>query len=55
MGDVLPKKAKWIKDSASLFNPEKNCLITASGDEITYEYLIIAMGLKLDYGKVILL
>lgn len=52
MKDVLPKKATWIKDSASRFFPEENRLVTASGEEITYDYLIVAMGLKLDYHKV---
>lgn len=52
MSEVLPKKAKWIKDRASQFFPEENRLVTASGDEITYEYLVLAMGLQLDYDKV---
>ncbi len=52
MEKVLPKKARWIKDRAVQFNPEENRLITASGQEITYEYLVLALGLQLDYAKV---
>ena len=52
MEKVLPKKAHWIKDRAVQFNPEENRLITASGQEITYEYLVLALGLQLDYAKV---
>ncbi len=52
MGEVLPKKARWIKDRASQFFPEENRLVTASGEEINYEYLVLAMGLQLDYEKV---
>lgn len=55
MGDVLPKKAKWIKDKAAQFFPEENRLITASGEEISYDYLVLAMGLNLDYDKVMLM
>jgi hypothetical protein len=31
----------------------ENKLNTDEGDEITYEYLVVAMGLKLHYNKVI--
>ena len=52
MEKVLPKRARWIKDRAVRFHPEENRLITASGQEITYEYLVLALGLQLDYAKV---
>lgn len=52
MSEVLPKKARWIKDKASKFFPEENRIVTASGEEIKYEYLVLAMGLQLDYDKV---
>ena len=51
MSQVLPKKAHWIKDRANQFFPEENRLVTASGEEINYEYLVVAMGLQLDYDK----
>ena len=52
MSQVLPKNARWIKEKASTFFPEENRLVTASGEEINYEYLVVAMGLQLDYNKV---
>ena len=52
MGDVLPSKAQWIKDRVVVFHPQQNQLVTASGEEIDYEYLVVAMGLQLDYNKV---
>lgn len=52
MADVLPKKAQWIKDRAAQFFPEENRLVTASGEEISYDYLVLALGLQLDYDKV---
>lgn len=51
MSEVLPKKARWIKDRANKFYPEENRIVTASGEEIKYEYLVVAMGLQLDYDK----
>lgn len=52
MASVLPKKAKWIKDAATIFNPNGNEVITKHGHTISYDLLIIAVGLQLNYGKV---
>lgn len=52
MSSVLPKKARWLKDSAKIFKPNENSVLTSSGDKITYDYLVVAVGLKLDYDKV---
>ncbi|KAK4007956.1 hypothetical protein OUZ56_013116 [Daphnia magna] len=52
MSEVLPKNARWIKERASKFFPKENRLVTASGEEINYDYLVIAMGLQLDYNKI---
>ena len=52
MKNVLPKQAKWLKTKAVSFDPDNNKVVTENGDEISYEYLVIAMGLSLDYGQV---
>lgn len=52
METVLPKKAKWIKDAAAQFNPNANEVVTKQGHIISYELLIIAVGLQLNYDKV---
>merc|ERR1712062_128396 len=52
MGQVLPKNATWLKTKAVSFNPDQNKLTTEAGDEISYEFLVIAMGLSLDYGQI---
>jgi len=52
MGDVLPKKAQWIRDRVVAFHPTQNHIVTASGEEIDYEYLVVGMGLHLDYHKI---
>lgn len=52
MSEVLPKAAIWIKDKAVTFFPEENRLITASGQEVHYQYLVLALGLQLDFNKV---
>lgn len=52
MGQVLPSRAKWIKDAAAQFDPKNNVVVTENGDKIEYEYMIVAVGLVLHYDKV---
>lgn len=51
--DVLPKSADWIKQSVASFDPENSKVITDIGDVISYEFLVVAMGLQLNYNLVI--
>lgn len=53
MVSVLPKNAKWITDSAAQFNPDANEVITELGHIINYDIVVIAVGLQLNYDKVI--
>lgn len=52
MSAVLPPQCKWIQDSATSFDPQNNSLTTAGGKKIQYEYLVVAMGMQLNYDKV---
>lgn len=49
---VIPSGIEWIKDRVTEFNPDKNCIRTDTGKEISYRYLIIALGMQLDYEKI---
>jgi sulfide:quinone oxidoreductase len=48
----IPKGVAWIKDAVAEFLPEENALLTRDGKRITYEYLVVAPGLKLDWERV---
>lgn len=52
MAKVLPALAKWLKDSAVKFEPENNAVYTANGDKIEYDFLLVAVGLQLNYNKI---
>ena len=52
MKDVLPKNADWIKSKVVSFDPDNSKLSTDGGDDISYEYLVIAMGMQLRYEDV---
>ncbi len=50
--DFLPKGVKLIKDKVVDFDPDNNKLSTKSGESISYDFLIIAAGLALNYGAI---
>lgn len=52
MKSVLPANAKWIQDEAVELNPAANEVITKQGHKITYDFLVIAVGMQLNYAKV---
>jgi sulfide:quinone oxidoreductase len=45
---VMPKWAKWIKDSAVSFKAEENLVNLKSGKSIYYDYLVLAPGIQID-------
>ncbi|XP_075711342.1 sulfide:quinone oxidoreductase, mitochondrial [Rhinoderma darwinii] len=49
---LIPSGVKWIKSEVTGFDPDKNCIRIGDGKEIAYKYLIIALGLKLQFEKV---
>ncbi|KAK7074777.1 hypothetical protein SK128_016877 [Halocaridina rubra] len=52
MSQVLPKKADWIKQKVVGFDPKNNKVTTDDGQEIGYEFLVIALGLQLNYNQI---
>ena len=49
---VIPTGAVWIQDRAAVFEPEARRVITAAGDTLSYEVLVVATGLQLDWGRI---
>jgi sulfide:quinone oxidoreductase len=50
--DFLPAGVKLIKDKAVEFNPDDNKVVLGSGETISYDFLVIAAGVELDYAKI---
>lgn len=48
----VPDGVILIKEKAVEFDPDNNTVKTSGGKTIKYDILIIAAGLKLDYGKI---
>ncbi|MEE9391738.1 MAG: FAD/NAD(P)-binding oxidoreductase [Planctomycetota bacterium] len=49
---VLPTGATWIQDSVMSFLPEENAVTTSSGERLTYDHLVVAPGIQIDWQKV---
>lgn len=50
--DVIPEKAKWIKQKVTSFLPEKNEVTLENNDTITYDYMVVAPGIQLNWDAV---
>jgi sulfide:quinone oxidoreductase len=48
----IPKGADWIQDYVAELQPEQNCVVTRDGRRITYDYLVIALGIQVDWNKI---
>jgi sulfide:quinone oxidoreductase len=49
---LVPPGVARIKAKASKFDPDNNAVELSNGDKITYDYLVVCTGLKLDWAKV---
>lgn len=49
---LLPRGAEWITEMAAEFDPEANSVTTSSGRKISYDFLVVATGLHLDYAAI---
>ncbi len=49
---VMPPECTWIKERVVSFNPEKNEVVTDGKEPVSYDYLVVAAGIKLDWDRV---
>ncbi|EMD87197.1 hypothetical protein COCC4DRAFT_75839 [Bipolaris maydis ATCC 48331] len=52
MNDLVDGKLKFYNKSVASFSPNNNLLTLESGDVIHYDHLVVAPGIKIDYGSV---
>ena len=45
--EVMPNKVNWIQDSVSAIDADNNILTLASGDQVTYDFMVVAAGIKI--------
>ncbi|HID51187.1 MAG TPA: NAD(P)/FAD-dependent oxidoreductase [Anaerolineae bacterium] len=50
--DYIPHGVDWVQDRVESFDPDNNSVTTAGSGDITYDYLVVAAGIQLDWGKI---
>ncbi|WP_225836830.1 FAD/NAD(P)-binding oxidoreductase [Streptomyces sp. NK08204] len=49
---VIPDGVRWIRRRALAVDPDARIVTLTGGDELAYDYLVMAPGLQLDWGAV---
>jgi sulfide:quinone oxidoreductase len=49
---VIPKGITWIQDAVTEFSPADNYVLTRDGKKVSYDYLVVAPGIQIDWDKV---
>lgn len=50
--DLIPAGVEWLQDSVTRFHPERNEIEIHSGRKVSYRYLIVCPGLKLNWDAI---
>lgn len=50
--DYIPPGADWIKDSVATFDPDNNSVTLASGASHTYDVLVVAAGIQINWDQI---
>ena len=51
-GAFIPRGVTWIQDTATEFLPEENTVVTQDGKRLKYDFLVVAAGIQIDWGKI---
>ena len=49
---VMPQGVQWIKEYCESFQPESNQVTLKNGQQINYDYLIVAPGIQLNWSAI---
>jgi sulfide:quinone oxidoreductase len=49
---LIPRGVRWIQESAAEFRPEDGTVVTDTGRRLTYDSLVVAPGLQLNFDRV---
>ncbi|QDV31849.1 Sulfide dehydrogenase [flavocytochrome c] flavoprotein chain precursor [Planctopirus ephydatiae] len=49
---VIPRGVTWIRDAVSEFLPEQNTIRTQDGKTVTYDWLVVAAGLQVNWDQI---
>jgi sulfide:quinone oxidoreductase len=49
---VIPADVTWIQDAVTELQPDRSALMTRSGRQVTYDYLVLCPGIQIDWHRV---
>lgn len=49
---MIFNNAIWIHDSVHSFDPECNTVVLGDGSSVTYDYLVVATGIQINWNQV---
>lgn len=52
MESLIPNGAVWIQDAVEAFKPETNQVVLTDKKELTYDYLVVAAGVEIDWDSI---
>lgn len=52
MAAVIPPGVTWLRDAVAAFEPDQNAVLTRDGQRITYDHLVVAPGIQMDWDKI---
>lgn len=47
--DFIPDEVRWIKDEVAVFDPDNNKVKTRAGEEVVYDFMVVATGMEYNY------
>ncbi|KAJ3304339.1 hypothetical protein HDU76_005211 [Blyttiomyces sp. JEL0837] len=52
MAAMIPSQADWLKSRVSKVIPQKNVIVSDTGAEVKYDFLVVAPGIQTNWGKI---
>ncbi len=49
---LIPDGVVWVREAVEEFFPDKQFIVTDSGNKLYYDYLVVAAGIQIDWHKV---
>lgn len=49
---LIPQGVVWIQDTVKEFLPEEKSILTQGGKRLTYDFLVVAAGIQIDWEKI---
>ena len=50
--NLIPRGATWVRDAVTAFEPEAKRVLTRDGKTLTYDWLIVAPGIQINWGNI---